>query len=342
MISFFRRALSSWVILGLLGLVMIAFIVTGVGPGMGGGGGAASERIARIGGEDLHSIEAANQVQRQLEQARRQQPGLDINAFIAGGGVDQTVSQLIAARAMEVWARKHGMTVSDRLVDGEIASIGAFKGPTGQFDEQTYRSMLAQQRITESQLRSDIAGDVLRRQLLAPISASARAPIGLVAPYAGLLLESRSGAIGIVPTTAMPAGAPPSEAEIGGYYKKNIARYTIPERRIVRYALFGREQLQDVAKPSEAEIAAFYKANTATYGAKETRALSQIILPGEAAAKALVAKVKAGASFAQAAQQAGFAPSDIALGEQSREALDRKSTRLNSSHLSVSRMPSSA
>jgi len=319
MISFFRRALSSWIVLGLLALVMIAFIITGVGPGMSGPGGS-SERIAEIGGEDLHSAEAASRVQLQLEQARREQPGLDIGAFVNGGGVDQVVEQLIASRAMETWAHKHGMDASDRLVDGEIASIAAFKGPTGQFDEQIFRSILAQRRVTEQQLRADLAGDAIRRQLLVPVVAGARAPAGLASPYAALMLESRSGTIGIVPTAAMPAGAPPTEAEIADHYKRNIARYTIGERRVVRYALFGREQLKNVARPSEAEIAAFYKANAATYGAKESRALSQVILPDQAAARALSAKVKAGTSFAEAARQAGFEPADTALGDQSREA----------------------
>lgn len=319
MISFFRRALSSWLVLGLLALVMVAFIVTGVGPGMGGSG-ASSERIAEIGGEDIHSAEAVSRVQLQLEQARREQPGLDIGAFVQGGGVDQTVGQLIAARAMEIWGREHGMTVSDRLIDGEIASIGAFKGPTGQFDEQVFRSLLAERRLTEQQLRADIAADAIRRQLLVPVSAGAQAPLGLVAPYAGLLLESRSGTIGIVPAAAMPAGTPPNEAEIADHYQRNIARYTIPERRILRYALIGREQLANVAPPSEAEIAAYYKANAAAYGATESRTLSQVVIPDETAAKALVAKVRGGTSFAQAAGQAGFGAADIALGEQSREA----------------------
>jgi peptidyl-prolyl cis-trans isomerase D len=321
MISFFRRALSSWFLLGLLGLVMIAFIVTGVGGRMGmGPGGGSSESIARVGGEDIHSAEAASRVQLQLEQARREQPGLDINAFVKAGGVDQTVQQLIAAHAMEAWARKQGMAISDRLIDGEIASIGAFKGPTGKFDEQAFRSLLAQRRITESQLRADIRGDALRRLLLAPVAAGASPPVGVVGPYTGLLLESRSGTIGIVPSAAMGAGTPPTDTEIADYYNRNIARYTIPERRILRYAPFGYEHLHNVGQASEAEIAAYYKANAATYGDTEIRTLSQVILPDQNAAKALAAKVKGGISFAQAAQQAGFAPGDIALGAQSREA----------------------
>ena len=319
MISFFRRALTSWMLLGLLALVMVAFVITGVGPGMNGGN-PSSEAVAKIGGVELHSIETADRVQLQLEQARQQQPSLDITAFVAGGGVDQTVAQLINARAMEVWAAKHGMAASDRLIDGEIASIGAFKGPTGEFDEQIFRAALAQRRLSEHQLRADIGGDAIRRQLIVPIMGSPRAPVGLVSPYAALLLENRTGTLGIVPASAMPAGKPPTEGEIADHYNRSLARYTVGERRVLRYALFGRDELKNVAVLSEAEIAAFYKANSATYGAKETRTLSQAILPDQAAAQALAAKVKAGTSFAQAAAQAGFGAGDITLGEQSREA----------------------
>ena len=41
MITFFRKALSSWVVLALLGLVLVAFIVTGIGDPFGGSGAPA-------------------------------------------------------------------------------------------------------------------------------------------------------------------------------------------------------------------------------------------------------------------------------------------------------------
>lgn len=320
MISFFRRALSSWMALGLLALVMVAFIVTGVGPGFLHGNGVQSEAVAKVGDKQVSSAEALDRIKLQIDAARREQPGLDSAAFAKAGGVEQTVDQIIAAHAMDAWARGHGMAVSDRLVDGEIASISAFKGPTGQFDEQTFRALLAQRRITEHQLRQDIAGDLIRKQLLVPVAASVRAPTGIVAPYAALLLETRTGSIGIVPAAAMPAGTAPSEAEIADYYRRNIARYTLGERRVLRYALFGHENLKAAPVPTEAEITAFYNANSATYGAKESRVLSQVILPDQAAAQALAAKVKADVRFIQAAAQAGFSAADISLGEQSREA----------------------
>ena len=330
MLSFFRRALSSWVILGLLGLLMLAFIVTGVGTPNGLGidaMGGSGDTIAKIGGDSLKSSEISRRAQSELRAARAQAKdgqSLDMARFVAEGGYDQTVNQTIAAHAMEMWARREGMTASDKLVDGEIGSIQAFQGPTGKFDRQAFDAVLQRERIGERELRSDISGDLIRRQLLVPVSGATKVPLSLVAPYAGLLLEARKGSIGVVPTQAMPAGTPPADGEINAYYARNLARYTIPERRIIRYATFGRDQLtKPAAKPTEAEIAAFYQANASTYAAKDTRSFSQVIVDTQAKAQAFAAEVRGGASFAAAAQKLGFSPADTALGEKTRAELTK-------------------
>lgn len=330
MLSFFRRALSSWVILGLLGLLMLAFIVTGVGTpnglGMGAMGGSG-DTIAKIGGDTLKSSEIARRAQSELRAARAQAKDgqtLDMARFISEGGYDQTVAQTIAAHAMEMWARREGMTASDKLIDGEIASIQAFQGPTGKFDRQAFDAVLQREHIGERELRADISGDLIRRQLLVPVSGATKVPSSLIAPYAGLLLEARRGAIGIVPSVSMPAGTPPADGEINAYYARNLARYTIPERRVIRYATFGRDQLKaPAAKPSDAEVAAFYKANAATYATKDTRSFSQVIVDSQSKAQAFAADVRGGTSFAAAARKLGFAPADTALGVKTRDELTR-------------------
>jgi peptidyl-prolyl cis-trans isomerase D len=322
MLTFFRRALSSWVVLGLLGLLIVAFIVTGVGTPSGLGTdslGGSGDAIATIDGEKLRTSEITRRADSELRAVRAQSPenkDLDMAGFVAQGGIDQTITQTIGARALELWAREQGMTASDKLIDGEIGSIPAFAGPTGKFDRQAFDAILQRERISEKDLRADLAGDLIRRQLLIPITGATRAPASLVAPFASLLLEARSGTIGVVPTQSMGTATPPSDGEITTFYAKNLSRYTIPERRVIRYALFGRDQAA-AAAPSEAEIAAFYKANAATYAGKQTRTLSQVILPDEAKARALAAAVRGGTTFATAAQAQGFGAADIAIGDRS-------------------------
>jgi peptidyl-prolyl cis-trans isomerase D len=124
----------------------------------------------------------------------------------------------------------------------------------------------------------------------------------------------------------MTGGAAPSDADIEAAYRSNIARYTIPERRVLRYALFDAAQVAAAAKASEADIQAAYKQHGAEYAARETRILQQVVLQSEAAARSFAQKLAAGTSFEAAAQQAGYAAADIAIGEQSREAFAKISS----------------
>src|SRR3546814_15076321 len=76
---------------------------------------------------------------------------------------------------------------------------------------------------------SDWSSDVCSSDL-------ASVPDGLVKPYAELLLEERTGSIGIIPSEAFAEKTPPSDADVQAFYAKNSRRYMVPERRVVRYA----------------------------------------------------------------------------------------------------------
>ncbi|WP_066968714.1 peptidylprolyl isomerase [Rhizorhabdus dicambivorans] len=318
MITFFRKALSSWIALGILALVMIAFIITGVeSPSMMGGGSTSGGTIAKVGGERIGGAELARLIQNQIDGIRRQQPSFDQKTFLAQGGFEGVTEGLIGGRAVEVWGKEHGFAVGKRLIDAEIAGNPAFRGITGQFDENVMRNMLAQARISEKDMRANIAGDLLRNQILTPVAAIAIPPVKVARPYAALMLEERIGSVGIIPLAALADPRPPSEAEIAAAYKADIAAYTRPEARVLRYALFGAEQVAASAAPTEADIAAYYRENAATYAARETRSLTQLITPNEAQARAIAAAAKGGASLSAAATKAGLEA--VSIANQSRE-----------------------
>jgi peptidyl-prolyl cis-trans isomerase D len=318
MISFFRRALSSWVVLGLLGLIMVAFIVTGVGTPGGldqlAGGGTS---VATVGRDSIAATDAAQRIEAQLDAERQQKPGLDMAAFVRSGQVDELIDQLINSRGFAEFGRQHGMVISKRLIDGEIANIAAFKGPTGQFDRNTFLGALAQRKLTEQMVRDDVAREKMLNTIIVPAAGAARAPMGLVSPYASLLLETRSGQVGFVPLAAMGVGAPPTEAEIVQFYQRNTGRYTVPETRVIRYALFDRSRFEGKVAATEAEIAAAYKAKEAQFASKETRTFTQVIVQEEAKARAIAAAAKAGTPLAVAAKVNGGEATTLAPQDQS-------------------------
>jgi peptidyl-prolyl cis-trans isomerase D len=328
MLSSFRRGLMAKLMLAVLFLTLVAMVITGFGTGgsgLGDLGGLRAGTVASVGGEKLTTDRLRDETQRQFERLRREQPELDMASFLRRGSMEEVLDQLIDLTAITVFGREHGFGVTRAMIDRDIAAVPAFQDLTGRFDDATFRRILAQERLTEQQLRDDLASRLMQRQLVLPVAGSAYVPNAIARQYASLLLEQRSGIVGAVPSAAMGAGQEPGEAELAAFYRTSQARYTIPERRVLRYALFGPDQVAAAAQPTDSEIQAAYRQNPA-YAARETRGLSQVVLQNEAAAKAFAQKVAGGTAFAAAALQAGYSPSDTALGINSREAFAAKSS----------------
>jgi peptidyl-prolyl cis-trans isomerase D len=327
MLSLFRRGFMAKIMLVILVIGLIAIVITGFGTGgsgVGGMGGMSGTTVASVGGEELSSTRLSDEAQRQLTRLRREKPELDMASFLREGALEQVLDQLIDLTASAVFGRQQGLGASRQMIDRDIASIPEFHDLTGRFDDATFRQILQQENLTEQQLREDFATRLLQRQLLGPVARSVHVPDAIANQYASLLLESRTGIVGAVPSAAMGAGAEPSEAELSAFYRSSRARYTIPERRVIRYAVFGAENVAAQSQATEAEIQAAYSSNPA-YAARETRRLSQVVLP-EAQARALAQKVAAGTAFATAAAQAGRSEADIALGANGREEFAAKSS----------------
>lgn len=328
MLASFRKSVRTWAAVAILLFVLVAMVITGFGTGGGGLGdlgGLRSGTVASVEGEKITSERLNDETQRQFERLRREQPELDMAGFLRRGSAEEVLEQLIDLTAIAVFGREHGLGVSREMIDRDIAAVPAFQDVTGRFDDATFRRILAQERLTEKQLRDDLQARLLQRQLVLPVAGSAFVPNAIAQQYASLLLEQRTGIVGAVPSAAMGAGQEPTDAELAAFYRSGQARYTIPERRVIRYALFGPEQVAAAAQATDAEIQAAYRQNPA-YAARETRSLSQVVLQNEAAARAFAQKVAGGTAFAAAAAQAGYGASDIALGVNSREALAGKSS----------------
>jgi len=307
MLTFFRRAMGSWAVLGLLGLIMVAFIVTGVGTpsSVGALGGVGSNDAVQIGNRAIAISDLNDRLKIELSQRRQQQPDITMQQMLQEGTLDKLLSELTDLTSLRAFGEKFGMVVSDRLADGEIASIPAFQGATGKFDESRYRQLLGQRGLTEAQFRSDIEQGIAVRHMLVPVTASSGAPRDLAAPYATLLVERRLGSFVELRNTAFANGPAPTDAELNAFYAANRTRYIEPERRVIRYALVDRSMIAKQSAPTDAEVAARYKQDAAKYATRQLLDVTQVIVQSEAAAKALATKARSGMPLPDAAKAAG-------------------------------------
>ncbi|WP_404370584.1 SurA N-terminal domain-containing protein [Sphingomonas sp. MMS24-J45] len=312
MISFIRRFITNpigaAVALGFVALMGLIFVLSDKASFSGSGAAAKGDVAVTVGKTKITVADVQAAARRDVDQYRQQNPQLDMAGYIAGGGLEATLNRLIDSAAFRAYAAQQGMVVSKKSVDGIIASQPSLAGIDGKFDPKKYEMALQQIGSTDAQVREDLTDQIITRHLIIPTVGAAQVPAQLALPYASLLLEERRGVIGFIPTQAVPVGPAPTDAELTTYYTRNVARYRVPERRILRYALVNPTTVAAQVTPTEAEIAAAYKAQSAKYAPADLRTIIQVVVADQAAANALVTKVRGGTPIAAAARAAGLEP----------------------------------
>jgi peptidyl-prolyl cis-trans isomerase D len=309
--NFFKTKLGLAIALAFLGLIALAFASADVSSTGTFGGIAGGDRVAVVGDEKISTADLIQGANNGLDRVRQDQPTATMQAFLRGGGLDSALEALISRAALKEYAQRYGLRAGDNLVNSEIRMIPAFRGPDGNFSEDTYRQALALQRLSDADVREDLGIGLLSQQMLLPASFGATVPDKLAYRYAQLFKERREGSIALLPAaTYAPSGAADPKV-LRAYYDANRDAFVRPERRTIRYATFDAAALGDRAEPTDAEIAARYERDAEQYAAAETRDVTQLIVPTEAAAKSIRDRVAGGASFEQVAREAGLRASPV-------------------------------
>ncbi len=322
MISFFRRFFSSKIglplVLAFLALIAVAFAAGDLSnanfSGISGG-----DKLAVVGGRNIPLSELPVAANTLLDQVRQQNPTLTMAEFAAQGGLDEVVKQLIDRYTVGEYGRTHGLRAGDNLVNSEILKISAFQGTTGEFDQKAYVAALQARGLTDQTFRRDLEDGLIEQQLLRSAVAAPQLPEKIARQYAALVLEKRKGTIALIPSAAFVPAGNPTEAQLAAWYADNRTQFIRPERRTLRFAVFGADSLKVSAVPSGAEIAERYKRDAAKYAASEKRSVTTFVVPTQDAARTLAARIAGGAAIETVAREAGFTASKLAA--QDREAL---------------------
>ena len=316
MLTFFRRFFQSKIglpiFLGFLVLMALAFAAADI-TGSTFGGVSGGDRVAVVDGEPIGTSELVTAANTALDQVRQQNPTLTMPEFIEAGALDEVLRQLIDRYAVGHYAEKYGLRAGDNLVNSEILQIQAFRSLSGEFDQQIYLAALRQRGLTDAVFRRDLVNGLLEDQLLRPALLSPQMPEKIARQYASLVLERRRGQIALIPSSAFAPESGPTDAQLTEWYGTNRTLFMQPERRTLRFAVFGDDTLEVSATPTEAEIAARYKRDADQYKATERRAVTAFVVPTADAAKALAARIRGGVSLEAAAREAGFSASQTEL-----------------------------
>ena len=309
MISSFRKFFQSKIGLAItflfIGLIALAFAATDI-TGSTFGGVSGGDRVALVGDERIDTSELNSRAQTGLQQVQQRNPTVTMDQFIEEGLYEDVLESLIDRYALTEYAKKYGLRAGTNLVNSEIQRFPAFRGPGGEVTRESLTRALQQARITEAEMRADFALGLLTQQLVDPAVGSPQMPANVAKHYAALVNERRKGEIALIPSTAFAPDGEPSQAQLTKFYNDNKARYVRPERRTIRYAAFGAEQIKTSLTATPAEIKARYDAEPERFASSETRSVTSVLVSSEQEANAIAERVRGGVSLEQAADDAGF------------------------------------
>ena len=329
MLEFFRRFTKSrygliavFIFLGVIALAFAAGDVSGIRAM--GGASSGSDTVARVGSTKISAAEVRERVDRFLRSLQREGQNVTMEQFLAQGGLELALDEMINSAALVEFAQKSGMQVSKKLVDTEIANNPSFLGFDGKFSQKTFEDLLSQNRFSPAAYREGLEHDRYGNWLVNRATLGNQIPRGVILPYASLLLERRVGTVGLVPTVGMDPGPDPDDKTLNAFYTSHRGVYTIPPRRIVRYAQVQPEAIKAQMAATDAEIADAYAKAGARFAATEKRDVRQLIVLDQATANKVAAEVKSGKTLAAVASAQGLTP--IAFTGVEKNALARQTS----------------
>ncbi|MGP3049274.1 peptidylprolyl isomerase [Serratia ureilytica] len=298
------RAAANHVVLKIiLALIILSFVLTGVGNYLIGGSG---DYAAKVNGQTIERAQLEQAFQ--SERSRMQQQLGDQFSVLAGneGYMQQmrrqVLSQLIDNMLLDQYAKKLGLAVSDDQIKDAIRKAPYFQ-TNGQFDNAKYLDLIGRMGYTADNFAQSMRQQLVNQQLIQAFGES-----GFVLPsesqaMVALVLQERDVRLATIDLKALQAKQSAGDDELKAYYDQNKNSFIAPEQVKVSYIPLDAASMQDKVKVSEEDISAYYDQHKSSYGQPERKNYSVIQLKTEAEANAALDELKKGADFATLAKE---------------------------------------
>lgn len=297
MLSYIRSFAKSPVAVAIFGLLIISFLVFGIGDVFRAQ--TARDAVVQAGSRVINSQafkERFDAYRKQVEAQNGNQPITTEQA--AQAGLDKgLVDQLASSESFAELFHRIGITPSDKLVVSKIRENQAFFDPvTGKFDRPTYQQRLAQAGMTESQFEGVLRDELAQTHYVAGLAAGLTVPRSYLASLATYAREARDFSWFMLSPGLAGPPAKPTDAELTAYIKANAPTFTKPELRVFTLLRFSPAMIADQIKIDEAAVQKRFDFEKDTLSIPETRSFVQVPVKDAAQAAQVAQRLRAGES----------------------------------------------
>ena len=301
------RAASNHVVLKIiLGLIILSFVLTGVGGYLTGGG---SDYAAKVNGQEIDRarLEQAfnNERSRQQQMMGEQFSALAGNPEYMQQLRQQALSQLIDDVLLDQYAKKLGLAISDSQIKDAIFSQTAFQ-TNGKFDNDKYLGMITRMGFTADGYAEALRKQLTTQQLINSVTDTDFVLSGENDALADLIAQQRLVREATINVSSLSAKQQVTKEEINSYYQQHQDSFMLPEQFRVSYIKMDAASLQ---KPvSESEIQNWYDTHQEDYTQPQRNRYSIIQTKTEAEAQSVLDALKNGGDFAALAKEKSSDP----------------------------------
>ena len=311
-----RAASNSVVLKVILALIMLSFVLTGVGSYLVGG---SNSYVAEVNGQEIDRARFEQSVMN--ERARLQQQLGEQFSQLAGNEAyvkqmrQQVLNRMINDLLLDQYAAKIGMAIGDDQVKVSIQTSPEF-ATDGKFDNSKYRDLLNRFQIAPEQYAEMTRKQLLSQQLLAAFAGTNFSLPAETESVVALIQQQRDIRVASIDMKALEAKpeVTPTAEQVKAFYDQNKSRFTAPEMARVKYIEVDAAKLTDDIKVSDQEVADFYAKNKPLYIQAPRSSYSIIVLSKESDAKDVLAQLKNGGDFAALAKEKSLEKDSEAKG----------------------------
>lgn len=317
MLEGLRAVQNTWVgkaiLTIIMGLIVVSFVVWGIGDIFRGIG---SNEVARVGTVGISAVDYRQAYQTELQnlqqRARRSITNEEAHRFGLDG---QVLSRMISDAVIDDRIQGLGLAISDTQMARAITGDPAFAGPGGTFDRARFAAVLREQGYSEQSFVREQRHVYLRQQVVQALVGDLAVPQAGIEALSRYQNETRAiDAVTLTPASIGPAPSP-DEATVQGYFDAHKQDFDAPQYRKLIVLSLNPAGMAKPGEVADADARTLYEqVKDQRYGSPERRTLRQIVFPAEADAAAALAKIKAGASFADLAKERKLDAKDIDLG----------------------------
>ena len=259
-----------WILLGFLFVGLVGF-------GTGNLSGNI-KTIGKIGETEITVNQYVRALQTELRKTSQQfGQQLTLQQLQAFGIQQQVLARLVTDKLLENEASKLSLSVDDKTVRDNIVSLNVFKGPDGNFNQDSYNFALENAGYTstefEEEIRAETARNILSQSILSGnITNKLQAEL-----LASFLLEERSFNIQILnPGNISFTVEDPSDEQLEGFLETNVDDYTVPESKAITYAVLQPEMLIDIVESDDSILEKIFDEKKQDYNKPEQRTVERL------------------------------------------------------------------